>query len=323
MKSRTAGTNAFTEFCLLYGPSGVAALGKLPIAEVCNRVELFSVWLQRTRGLRPSSLQQYVSCARHLVFALRGETLPPLRTNVILRLARDAETRPTLEKAPVTIGMLRAVLRMARAGARPAGAAYVSPAVAVAILFAFQFFMRVSEYARTSPAWPTRALKQRDIRLLGRNVRITLHARKNNQHHFPFEFERGPPNDSSLDLSALYRSYIRWLPPAQRDQPDAPAFRHRDGRPITQEDVAAAVAAAARACSAPPEKFGTHSLRIGAATAAYRQGLSLTWIMQQGFWKSKKGLLRYLRGLPGDHAGHSTTLLHGADPARPAVFAWH
>ena len=63
-----------------------------------------------------------------------------------------------------------------------------------------------------------------------------------------------------------------------------------------------------------PDNFSTHSCRIGGATAAWRAKMSVTWIMQRGFWLTLAGILPYLRRHADDDAGVADVFLGHENP---------
>ena len=67
---------------------------------------------------------------------------------------------------------------------------------------------------------------------------------------------------------------------------DGPLFCWTDGRSFTVSEVRQAVRAVMQAAGYDPAKFGAHSLRIGAATAALAAGVSPQLIRLMGRWSS-------------------------------------
>ena len=67
---------------------------------------------------------------------------------------------------------------------------------------------------------------------------------------------------------------------------DGPLFCWTDGRSFTVDEVRSAVRACMQAAGRDPARFGAHSLRIGAATAALAAGVSPQLIRLMGRWSS-------------------------------------
>ena len=67
---------------------------------------------------------------------------------------------------------------------------------------------------------------------------------------------------------------------------DTPLFRDGDGEPIRRKDITALLDQAAAAVGIHPSHFGSHSLRIGGATAMYHAVPDLERLKRFGRWKS-------------------------------------
>ena len=67
---------------------------------------------------------------------------------------------------------------------------------------------------------------------------------------------------------------------------DMPIFRYRDGSPIKREHIQQYLELAAIAVGVPPGKMGSHSLRIGGATAMYHVSGDLQAVRRFGRWAS-------------------------------------
>ena len=68
---------------------------------------------------------------------------------------------------------------------------------------------------------------------------------------------------------------------------DGPLFCWTDGRSFTVSEVRSAVRACMQVAGRDPARFGAHSLRIGAATAALAAGVSPQLIRLMGRWSSE------------------------------------
>ena len=67
---------------------------------------------------------------------------------------------------------------------------------------------------------------------------------------------------------------------------DGPLFCWPDGRGFTVREIRAAVKAVMQAAGRDPDRYGAHSLRIGAATAALASGVPPQLIRLMGRWSS-------------------------------------
>ena len=83
----------------------------------------------------------------------------------------------------------------------------------------------------------------------------------------------------------------------------APLFIGEAGLRLTKSQVLEAVKAAAQHAGERLEadgraRFGTHSMRVAGALAAFSAGIDENVIRALGRWKSNDAMMRYLRGLP-------------------------
>ena len=72
-----------------------------------------------------------------------------------------------------------------------------------------------------------------------------------------------------------------------------PLFRRANGGPILTSQVKMMLANAAEECGMPPDRMGSHSLRIGGASALLHAGIQIENIMRWGRWLSNS-FQRYL-----------------------------
>ena len=99
-----------------------------------------------------------------------------------------------------------------------------------------------------------------------------------------------------------------------RSEPDQPACRWADGTPLTRAQVQAYLERAAVALDLPPDRFRSHSLRIGGATALYHLYHDVEIIKRYGRWSSSafQGYLwegrETAKGVAASMAADATTL---------------
>ena len=81
---------------------------------------------------------------------------------------------------------------------------------------------------------------------------------------------------------------------------------HADGTCLSRYQLAAVLRACIEHQGLPPDCYGTHSFRIGAATHAFESGLSQQQIMALGRWRSAayKGYVRPGGGSGGPKGSH-------------------
>ena len=85
--------------------------------------------------------------------------------------------------------------------------------------------------------------------------------------------------------------------------PGAPLFTDADGHRLTQKTVTEAIEYAAARDGQEIRKdgwacFGSHSLRVAGAIAAFEAGLQEETVKALGRWTSTKAMYAYLRGTP-------------------------
>jgi integrase len=186
------------------------------------------------------------------------------------------------------------------------------PAVHLAVSLCFFYMTRVSEVTVRPRQHPAHILHGRDISIDPTTgmLKITLRGRKNCPDRMPHTFARGRITLHAAAVARatcpvrLYEQYRAAI--GGRYTNDGPALRLLTGAVVTPAHVSDAVARIARLVGAL--HLTPHSLRAGGATAAFRKGVPVVTIMQQGFWRSERAMMRYIRGLPEDHADLTTRM---------------
>ena len=96
------------------------------------------------------------------------------------------------------------------------------------------------------------------------------------------QFTSGDQVDHVKALAEVQRHFPeRWTTEAEQ-----PLFRWKSGQVIRRSRVQTALRMAAAAEGIPAEAIGSHSLRIGGASAMYRQGFDVEAIRRFGRWAS-------------------------------------
>jgi hypothetical protein len=204
--------------------------------------------------------------------------------------------------------------------------ATAEPGLRLAVALGFHFMLRISEYTFEDGQHPLSLLTGDNLFIKPDTgfITIRLRRRKNNQSNYPWEFARQPlPADTSAPYALagcptrLYHAYRRSIGP--RYTPHGPALRLLDGTPIRPSHVGAIICAVGTVVGA--RHLTPHSLRIGGATAAYRSGRHIEWIMREGGWRSSRSLLRYIRGVAEDYADATTDMAHAVAYHQPTAQA--
>ena len=161
-----------------------------------------------------------------------------------------------------------------------------------ALALAFQGLLRSAEFSTgKGKRWVAQfGLARGDIQELnGERIRLLMWAAKSAEHiggkSCPLAIGAGA---TYVDAVAELINLMRVDPLAAGDDPaEIPLFR-RPGtdQPLETEDVMAAIRRIVQLCGEDPSEYGTHSLRIGGATALFAAGADMTVIRTMGRWSS-------------------------------------
>lgn len=166
-----------------------------------------------------------------------------------------------------------------------------------ATVVGFFFLLRRSEYLAVDGKFSQFAIQRRDMIFKDRTGRL---ARTRHDVHTVTLRIRGSKNDQLRESTtrALYRSGSSWLCPVRaawalvEESKDAklpdnsPLCKLHDGSHASSSDVSKLLKQAASRLGLDSNKFGTHSLRSGGATALYTGGNHDTTVKRHGRWKS-------------------------------------
>ena len=236
-------------------------------------------------------------------------------------------------KRPVTRRMLRWLAR------RLQGGTFDEQVLLAAILTAFFFLLRAGEYVSVDgkPWNADRILCGKDVfaRKGGRPVasfrdgdEVLVHIKSSKTDQY--------------NLGCLRNHYraggevcpVRAMEAVQRLAPERwgleahlPLFRRRSGRVLRRAEIQDMLAMAAIVEGFKPEEMGSHSLRIGGATALYHTTQDIERVKRFGRWKSN-AVHAYLweahehqKGLAAAMAGDTARLIKREAMVRPAPAA--
>jgi len=299
----------FASFAVLagfdYGPPASRS-------EAGRRLALFAKWLggrasQRGGGvIAPATQKNYMAGVVHWWRVLRGSAptyQSPLHS-LVLRFNTESSTYTPRERKAMTAAFFPALRKIG-----------CPPHVYSAILFAFFFFLRVGEYAKSanSKQWEKKILRYGSVRRFDKTVEITLGHRKNNQLGYQQILQSSMASvPTTSDPARAWDSYDSKRPRFARD-PDDFAFVDHMGRLLQRHTIDYWIKLAAVELGLNPDEYSSHSCRIGGASIAWRAGKSIVWIQQRGGWRSVVGLISYLRRQPSDDAD-STDMFLGIGP---------
>ena len=290
---RHTGVKAFRAFCLdVLGispdrpldPLTTSLIDKLEEEWICMQ---FVCALVKDRGISPQSAAVYFSAVQgwhgrehgvKLCAGLKLERLPQMLKGL----------RRVIGEVPRAIrrGIAPAMLKQAMDRCLDPGRAEHAN-IRTALAVALQGLLRSREYC--GDVKEELVLKRSDVvELTERRAVIMMHPCKN-MHHLggktcPLVLGAGGDHvDCVWELNNLMR-----VDPTEPGREDGtPLFRDpASNRPLSYELVLQTVKTLMVSIGEDPDQFGTHSLRIGGATALFAMGASETLIRTMGRWSS-------------------------------------
>ena len=125
------------------------------------------------------------------------------------------------------------------------------------------------------------ALARHDIQVSGSQLVIRLRHSKTDQRGkgSTIILPSAPPGDPCPVQSVAYYLMVRPSLPG-------PLLLHTNGQCLSRYQFMAVLRTCIGLLNMPPEQFGIHSFRIGAATHAFEEGRSSSEIMSVGRWRS-------------------------------------
>ena len=164
-----------------------------------------------------------------------------------------------------------------------------------ALCLAFFFLMRVGEYAHSGGWDLQKVLTPADVRGKDQNrdcrgyggdeVQVFFKQSKADQEGFGCMRNHYRSGGELCPVKAMQYVYKRF-PHRWEKEADRPLFRWGSGAPLTRAQIQAQLELAGAAAGLPPDRFRSHSLRIGGATALYHIFPDAEVIKRWGRWKS-------------------------------------
>jgi len=178
---------------------------------------------------------------------------------------------------------------------------------ASAMTMAFFGCLRCGEITYPSAArfHPRKHLTINDVRLSKEALEVVVKQSKTDQTGKGARAIIGPGSQNLCPLKLL-RKFLRYRRYAAGS--DA-LFRLQDGSLLTRAKLHARLQQSLEALGLPASKFGTHSLRIGSATAAAAIGVPMDIIKSMGRWSSEC-YRRYIRAPHNALFGLTRKLCH-------------
>ncbi|KAL5463980.1 hypothetical protein EMCRGX_G032933 [Ephydatia muelleri] len=269
-----AGIRKYYAFCTQFN------LNPLPGSK--HTINLFAAYLSQV--LQANTTQVYLAAITHLHLT-RGFS-SPAHNNPTLNLAirgmqrsqGPAHLRP--KRLPLTIGMLEQLLRLLNSDPL---SNHDKLMLKAALTIGFFGFLRVSEYTLTTRGrfdprlHPTR----RDVTWVKEGLHFLIKKSKTDQTGRGTIISMGYTHRASCPVMALRAYFQNCTAP-----PKAALFHFHTGRPLTSRAMRAILKDLLLRGGYNTSKYNTHSLRIGAATAAAQAGLPPSTIQRLGRWSS-------------------------------------
>lgn len=246
-------------------------------------ITLFAAHL--SRSLNSRTIQVYIAAVSFLHHSLGYRS--PASKNPMLKLAirgvqrlqGPIHLRPT--RLPITPDMLGHMLQRLKKG--PQGK-HDRLMLRAALTFGFFGFLRVSEFTLTDQRFDPRLHPtMRDIHWSCEGMQFFIKRSKTDQMGKGTTICIGRTESRHTCAVAAMEAYRRHC---HCPTHSSPLFHFKNGRPLTAKVFRITLLSLVEQCGYDPRKYNTHSLRIGAATAAARAGLPSDTIQKLGRWRS-------------------------------------
>eukprot|EP00731_Ephydatia_muelleri_P017504 Em0010g602a len=237
-----------------------------------------------SQALQANTIQVYLAAVTHL-YLTHGFS-SPAHNNPTLNLAirgmqrsqGPAHLKP--KRLPLTVEMLEQLLRLLDSDPLSRHDRLMLKA---ALTFGFFGFLRVSEYTRnTSGRFEPRIHPTRnDVSWVKEGIHFLIKKTKTDQTGRGTIISMSYTHRTSCPVMALQADFGNCTA-----QPRVVLFHFHTGRPLISRVIRAILKDLLLRCGYDTSKYNTHSLRIGAATAAAQAGLPLSTIQRLGRWSS-------------------------------------
>ena len=164
-----------------------------------------------------------------------------------------------------------------------------------AINTGWHFLLRSSEYLPNPGALLSKVMLGTDVvpRRDGKAVRwfssadeVMIHIKGSKTDQYNVGTVRNHfATSGPLCIVGAFRELERLAP--GRFRREEPLFRYKDGSPVLREHVQHYLRLAAVGCGGDPDRMGSHSLRIGGASALYHATQDMAYVQRFGRWASE------------------------------------
>ena len=283
--------------------------GNLEAIPVSENVLCYYVSYLAREKLRHKTIKVYMSAVRYLHVAERGGDpfqAPMVRLQYVLRGIKRCEaeggtrSRERLPISPDILGRIRRVWG-ARASDRDVKMLWA------ACCLGFFAFLRIGEMTVPSEEGydPAVHLSWGDVAIddpaSPSVLRVTVKQSKTDPFRRGVDLFLGKTEKEVCPVQALLGYMV------SRGCGDGPLFVYKDGRYLTRQRLVEALRGALEEAGLDCAKYCGHSFRIGAATAAAKQGIEDSIIQTLGRWKSL-AYLQYVK-IPRDQLANYSRVL--------------
>ncbi len=284
------GLDLFTQFG--YTHLGLNVLSSLPTT---TQIVQFMGYLSLQK-YAPSTIATYVAGVSHHCKLTWGEDKDPTRAFIVSKILEGKRRKDGRvdSRLPLTLDLLVKAI-----GVLPplCVSSYECKLFSAVFLLAFYGFLRVSEYTYDSK-FPHKCIKFQDLKLVKwgtcTTINLNIPFSKTDQH--------GKGHILLISTSDIFNScpvqamcdYLRVRP---NTKDNSPLFIHFDRSPLSRYQMNSVLSKALSVSGISHlGTWGSHSIRIGAATWFFLQKVSIEEIKKRGRWSQNSNVVfRYIR----------------------------
>ena len=215
---------------------------------------------------------------------LHSPGFPSLFSNHHIKLLlkgfqRSSPTAPD-KRLPITLTILHNLIAELRKGSF---SPYLDSLLEAVLLLAFYGFLRVGEFTTKSVSFnPDRDVCFSDLSFFSDGFKLSLKHSKSDRGLKGCVISVAKITGDFCPFSAM----LRYLSVRSRTSSSSPLFILPNGLPLYQRAFTTHLNTLIKKCGLPPDRYSSHSLRIGAATTAAQKGIPPLMLKSMGRWSS-------------------------------------
>ena len=245
-----------------------------------------------SRRVSPSTIRTYLAAVAYF-HKSRGATDPTVnncRLQLILRGIRrtgaEHPLKPARIRQPISLTMLR---RLCKATYQLGLSQHNRAMFVSALTLAFHGCLRVSEFTHSKYAWWNPRI--RDASISASSLVYHIRQSKTDQLARGTQVVISRARDHAV---CPCRAMLTYLEQLKKPHPSLALFHWDNGSPLRRQGFVSLLKRSLQLCGYNPSRYNSHSLRVGAATHAAKQGLPEEAIRRLGRWRSS-AYRRYVR----------------------------